>query len=326
MSEGNLLEVDKLITSFDTERGMLRAVDQVSFSIPHGKTVGIVGESGCGKSVTAMSIVRLLPQPSGKILGGEIRFKGEDLIHASDKRMRQIRGAEIGVIFQEPMAALNPVHRIGRQVAEVFRIHKGMSKKDAWDAATEMLALLRIPAPEKRMMDYPHHLSGGMRQRVVIALALACRPSLVIADEPTTALDVTVQAQILDLLESLQREIGMSVMLITHDLGVIAETCDEVVVMYAGRVVESAPVEELFGNPLHAYTQALLRSIPTLEIPPKSVLPTIPGLVAGLGEHTHGCRFCQRMGRKSSRTRERPKFKEVQPGHWLEICKECSNL
>ncbi|MFM2197020.1 MAG: hypothetical protein RLZZ505_452 [Verrucomicrobiota bacterium] len=326
MSEGNLLEVDKLITSFDTERGMLRAVDQVSFSIPHGKTVGIVGESGCGKSVTAMSIVRLLPQPSGKILGGEIRFKGEDLIHASDKRMRQIRGGEIGVIFQEPMAALNPVHRIGRQVAEVFRIHKGMSKKDAWDAATEMLTLLRIPAPEKRMMDYPHHLSGGMRQRVVIALALACRPSLVIADEPTTALDVTVQAQILDLLESLQSEIGMSVMLITHDLGVIAETCDEVVVMYAGRVVESAPVEELFGNPLHAYTQALLRSIPTLETPPKSVLPTIPGLVAGLGEHTHGCRFCQRMGRKSSRTRERPKFKEVQPGHWLEICKECSNL
>ena len=326
MSEVKLLEVDKLITSFDTERGMLRAVDQVSFSIPQGKTVGIVGESGCGKSVTAMSIVHLLPQPSGKILGGEIRFKGEDLIHASDKRMRQVRGGEIGVIFQEPMSALNPVHRIGRQVAEVFRIHKDMSKKDAWDAATEMLALLRIPAPEKRMMDYPHHLSGGMRQRVVIAIALACHPSLLIADEPTTALDVTVQAQILGLLESLQNDIGMSVMLITHDLGVIAESCDEVVVMYAGRVVESAPVDELFGNPLHAYTQALLRSIPTLETPPKSVLPTIPGLVAGLGEHTHGCRFCQRMDRKSSMTRERPKFKEVQLGHWLEICKECSNL
>ena len=326
MSEVKLLEVDKLITSFDTERGMLRAVDQVSFSIPQGKTVGIVGESGCGKSVTAMSIVRLLPQPSGKILGGQIRFKGEDLIHASDKRMRQVRGGEIGVIFQEPMSALNPVHRIGRQVAEVFRIHKDMSKKDAWDAATEMLALLRIPAPEKRMMDYPHHLSGGMRQRVVIAIALACHPSLLIADEPTTALDVTVQAQILGLLESLQNDIGMSVMLITHDLGVIAESCDEVVVMYAGRVVESAPVDELFGNPLHAYTQALLRSIPTLETPPKTVLPTIPGLVAGLGEHTHGCRFCQRMDRKSSMTRERPKFKEVQPGHWLEICKECSNL
>jgi oligopeptide/dipeptide ABC transporter ATP-binding protein len=326
MSQGNLLEVDNLITSFDTERGMLRAVDHVSFSIPHGKTVGIVGESGCGKSVTAMSIVRLLPQPSGKVLGGEIRFMGEDLLHASDKRMREIRGGKIGVIFQEPMSALNPVHRIGRQVAEVFRVHKDMSKKDAWDAATEMLDLLRIPAPEKRMMDYPHHLSGGMRQRVVIAMALACRPSLLIADEPTTALDVTVQAQILDLLENLQSDIGMSVMLITHDLGVIAETCDEVVVMYAGRVVESAPVEELFGNPLHAYTQALLRSIPTLETPPKSVLPTIPGTVAGLGEHTHSCRFCQRMGRKSSMTRERPKFKEVQPGHWLEICKECSNL
>jgi oligopeptide/dipeptide ABC transporter ATP-binding protein len=326
MSEGILLEVVNLITSFDTERGMFRAVDHVSFSIPQGKTVGIVGESGCGKSVTAMSIVRLLPQPSGKILGGEIRFKGEDLIHASDKRMRQVRGGEIGVIFQEPMSALNPVHRIGRQVAEVFRIHRNMSKKDAWDAATEMLALLRIPAPEKRMMDYPHHLSGGMRQRVVIAIALACHPSLLIADEPTTALDVTVQAQILSLLESLQNDIGMSVMLITHDLGVIAESCDEVVVMYAGRVVESAPVDELFGNPLHAYTQALLRSIPSLETQPKSILPTIPGLVASLGEHTHGCRFCQRMGRKFSMTRERPKFKEVQPGHWLEICKECSNL
>ncbi|MBC7980984.1 MAG: ABC transporter ATP-binding protein [Armatimonadetes bacterium] len=326
MSVANLLEVDRLITSFDTERGILRAVDQVSFNVPIGKTVGIVGESGCGKSVTAMSIVRLLPQPTGKILGGEIRFKGEDLIHASDKRMQRIRGGEIGVIFQEPMSALNPVHRIGRQVAEVFRIHKKMSKKDAWDASTEMLGLLRIPAPEKRMMDYPQHLSGGMRQRVVIALALACRPDLVIADEPTTALDVTVQAQILDLLGSLQSEMGMSLILITHDLGVIAETCDEVVVMYAGRVVESAPVDELFGNPLHAYTQALLRSIPTLETVPKSVLPTIPGTVAGLAEYSHGCRFCQRLGRNSPATRERPKFKEVEPGHWLEICKECSNL
>ncbi|MDE0834979.1 MAG: ABC transporter ATP-binding protein [Akkermansiaceae bacterium] len=318
--------MDRLITSFETERGLLRAVDQVSFSIPYGKTVGIVGESGCGKSVTAMSIMRLLPQPSGKVLGGEIHFKGEDLLHASDKRMREVRGGEIGVIFQEPMSALNPVHRIGRQVAEVFRIHKKMSKKDAWDAATEMLALLRIPAPEKRMMDYPHHLSGGMRQRVVIALALACRPDLIVADEPTTALDVTVQAQILDLLGQLQSEMDMSVMLITHDLGVIAETCDEVVVMYAGRVVESAPVEELFGNPLHAYTKALLRSIPTFDTPPKSVLPTIPGTVAALADYTHDCRFCQRLGKKIVITRERPEFKEVQPGHRLEICKECSDL
>ncbi len=326
MSEENLLEVDRLITSFETDRGLLRAVDQVSFKIPYGKTVGLVGESGCGKSVTAMSIVGLLPQPSGKVLGGEILFKGEDLLHCSEKRMREVRGGEIGVIFQEPMAALNPVHRIGKQVAEVFRIHKKMSKKDAWDAATEMLALLRIPAPEKRMMDYPHHLSGGMRQRVVIALALACRPSLVIADEPTTALDVTVQAQILDLLKNLQNEIGMSVLLITHDLGVIAETCDEVVVMYAGRVVESAPVEELFENPQHAYTKALLRSIPTLETPPKSHLYTIPGTVAGLGEHTHGCRFCQRLGIDATSSRDRPPFKEVTPGHWIEICRNCSEL
>lgn len=326
MSEENLLEVDRLITSFETDRGLLRAVDQVSFKIPYGKTVGLVGESGCGKSVTAMSIVGLLPQPSGKVLGGEVLFKGEDLLHCSEKRMREVRGGEIGVIFQEPMAALNPVHRIGKQVAEVFRIHKKMSKKDAWDAATEMLALLRIPAPEKRMMDYPHHLSGGMRQRVVIALALACRPSLVIADEPTTALDVTVQAQILDLLENLQNEIGMSVLLITHDLGVIAETCDEVVVMYAGRVVESAPVEELFENPQHAYTKALLRSIPTLDTPPKSHLYTIPGTVAGLGEHTHGCRFCQRLGIDATSSRDRPPFKEVTPGHWIEICRNCSEL
>ncbi|MFD2256634.1 ABC transporter ATP-binding protein [Luteolibacter algae] len=326
MSDQYVLEVDRLITSFETERGLLRAVDQVSFKIPYGKTVGIVGESGCGKSVTAMSIVGLLPHPSGKVLGGEIHFKGEDLLHAPAKRMRQVRGGEIGVIFQEPMAALNPVHRIGRQVSEVFRIHKKMSKKDAWDASTEMLQLLKIPAPEKRMMDYPHHLSGGMRQRIVIALALACRPDLVIADEPTTALDVTVQAQILDLLGNLQSDMGMSLMLITHDLGVIAETCDEVVVMYGGRVVESAPVEELFADPLHAYTRALLRSIPTLDTVPKSVLQTIPGTVAGLGEYTHGCRFCQRMGRVTAISRERPKFKEVQPGHWLEICKECSNL
>lgn len=326
MSSENLLEVDRLITSFETDRGLLRAVDQVSFNVPYQKTVGLVGESGCGKSVTAMSIVRLLPHPSGKFLGGDILFKGEDLMHCSEKRMREVRGGEIGVIFQEPMSALNPVHRIGTQVAEVFRIHKNMSKKDAWDAATEMLALLRIPAPEKRMLDYPHHLSGGMRQRVVIALALACRPDLLIADEPTTALDVTVQAQILDLLGSLQSEMGMSVLLITHDLGVIAETCDEVVVMYGGRVVESAPVEELFENPQHAYTRALLRSIPTLDTPPKSLLYTIPGTVAGLGEHTHGCRFCQRLGINAPISRERPPFKEVTPGHWLEICRNCSEL
>jgi oligopeptide/dipeptide ABC transporter ATP-binding protein len=316
--------VDKLITSFETDRGLLRAVDQVSFSVPEGKTVGIVGESGCGKSVTAMSIVRLLPQPSGKILGGHVYFKGRDIAHAGDEEMRRIRGGEIGVIFQEPMSALNPVHRIGRQVAEVFHLHKNISKRDAWDAAVEMLKLVRIPAPEKRMMDYPHQLSGGMRQRIVIALALACRPSLVIADEPTTALDVTVQAQILDLMKRLQDEMRMSIILITHDLGVIAETCDEVIVMYAGRVVEKASVTELFANPLHAYTKGLLNSIPTLETPSKSILNTIPGMVASLGEHTHGCRFCQRMGRTDRESRERPAFAEVSPGHWVEKCPLCA--
>jgi peptide/nickel transport system ATP-binding protein len=319
----NILEVDKLITSFETDSGLLRAVDQVSFNVPRGKTLGIVGESGCGKSVTAMSIVRLLPQPAGKILGGSVRFKGHDLVHASDKEMRKIRGGEIGVIFQEPMTALNPVHRIGRQVSEVFRLHKKMSKRDAWEASIEMLRLVRIPAPEQRMMDYPHQLSGGMRQRVVIALALACRPSLIIADEPTTALDVTVQAQILDLLERLQDELGMSTILITHDLGVIAETCDEVVVMYAGRVVERARADELFSNPLHAYTKGLLASIPTLETPSKSLLKTIPGTVASLADFSHGCRFCQRLGRNAPVSRERPKFAEASPGHWVEMCPEC---
>ena len=319
----NILEVDKLITSFETERGLLRAVDHVSFTVPAGKTVGIVGESGCGKSVTAMSIIRLLPQPSGKILGGHVYFKGHDLVRASDKEIHRIRGGEIGVIFQEPMAALNPVHRIGRQVAEVFRIHKKLSKKEAWDAATEMLELVRIPAPEQRMMDYPHHLSGGMRQRVVIAMALACRPALLIADEPTTALDVTVQAQILDLMGRLQSEMGMSTILITHDLGVIAESCDDVVVMYAGRVVERASAEELFSNPLHAYTKGLLHSIPTLETPSKSVLNTIPGMVASLADLSHGCRFCQRMGRTAPVSRERPRFAEVSPNHWVEMCPEC---
>jgi peptide/nickel transport system ATP-binding protein len=323
----NILEVEKLIVSFETERGLLRAVDQVSFNVPEGKTVGIVGESGCGKSVTAMSIVGLLPQPSGKILGGEIHFQNHDLVHAPERLMRQIRGGGIGVIFQEPMTALNPLHRIGKQLCEVFHLHTRLSKKEAWEASVEMLREVRIPAPEKRMMDYPHQLSGGMRQRVVIAMALACKPALLIADEPTTALDVTVQAQILDLLERFQAERKMSTILITHDLGVIAENCDEVVVMYAGRVVEQAPTAQLFANPLHAYTQGLLRSIPTLDTPPKSILNTIPGMVASLADYSHGCRFCQRMGRTSPVTRERPKFAEVSPGHWVEMCPECtSNL
>jgi peptide/nickel transport system ATP-binding protein len=322
-TDDSLLKVHDLITAFDTDGGLIRAVDRVSFEVPRGKTVGIVGESGCGKSVTAMSVLRLLPQPMGKVLQGRVEFKGRDLLKASDTEMRKVRGNEIGVIFQEPMTALNPVHRIGRQISECFLLHKRMSRKQAWEASIEMLRKVRIPAPELRMGDYPHQLSGGMRQRVVIAMALACGPDLVIADEPTTALDVTVQAQILDLMKQLQTEMGMSIVLITHDLGVIAETCDEVVVMYAGRVVERAPAKQLFAKPMHAYTRGLLGSIPTLATPPKSVLPTIPGMVAGLADLVPGCRFCQRMGRGGGILRERPEFEEVAPDHWVETCPNC---
>jgi peptide/nickel transport system ATP-binding protein len=318
-----LLQVRDLITAFDTDAGLIRAVDHVSFDISRGKTLGIVGESGCGKSVTAMSMVRLLPQPAGKILQGEVLFKGKDLTRLRPEEMRKVRGNEIGVIFQEPMTALNPVHRIGKQLSECFLVHKKVSKKEAWDAAIEMLRLVKIPAPEMRAGDYPHQLSGGMRQRVVIAMALALKPDLVIADEPTTALDVTVQAQILDLMKRLQAEMGMSVILITHDLGVIAETCDEVVVMYGGRVVERAPVKELFARPLHAYTRGLLASIPRLETPRKSKLPVIPGMVASLRDLVPGCRFCQRMERQGSTLRDRPPFIEVSPGHWVEACPTC---
>ncbi|MEP4078933.1 ABC transporter ATP-binding protein [Haloferula sp.] len=318
-----LLEVEDLITAFETDKGLVRAVDRVGFTLEKGKTLGIVGESGCGKSVTAMSLIRLLPQPAGRILQGSVKFKGEELTSAPAKRLRKIRGGEIGTVFQEPMTALNPVHRIGKQVMECFKLHQRISKREAWKKSVEMLDLVRIPSPEIRMGDYPHQLSGGMRQRVVIAMALACRPDLLIADEPTTALDVTVQAQILDLLKQLQAEMGMSVILITHDLGVIAENCDEVAVMYAGRVVERAPVKMLFENPLHAYTRGLMASIPRLETPSKSVLPTIPGMVASLVDLVPGCRFCQRMERKGSTLRERPGFFEVKDQHWVEVCPKC---
>jgi oligopeptide/dipeptide ABC transporter ATP-binding protein len=318
-----LLDVRKLITAFDTDAGLLRAVDQVSFSVKKRQTLGIVGESGCGKSVTAMSIVKLLPQPSGRIIEGEVWFKDRNLATISAADMRKIRGNEIGVIFQEPMTALNPVHRIGKQLSEGFILHKGMNKKEAWDASIEMLKLVRIPAPEQRIGDYPHQLSGGMRQRIVIALALACRPDLIIADEPTTALDVTVQAQILDLIKEQQEQLGTSMVLITHDLGVIAETCDEVVVMYGGRVVERAPVDEIFHNPRHAYTKGLLASMPHLDTPRKTILPVIPGMVASLQDFVTGCRFCQRMKREGSVLRERPLYQEISPQHWVEACPVC---
>jgi peptide/nickel transport system ATP-binding protein len=320
----NVLIVKNLQTAFDTESGRMTAVDGVSFTVPAGKTVGIVGESGCGKSVTAMSIVQLLPQPAGVITGGEIIFKGKNLIGADDKTLYQIRGNEIGVIFQEPMTALNPVHRIGKQLSESLILHKGLSKKDAWSESIKLLEMVGIPSPEMRVSEYPHQLSGGMRQRVVIAIALACKPDLIIADEPTTALDVTVQAQILDLLNTLQKENGSSVILITHDLGVIAETCDEVVVMYAGRVVEQAPVLNIFKNPQHAYTRGLLASMTTLDTPRKSKLKTIPNVVSGIADFVPGCRFCQRMERTGETIKVRPDFIEIAKDHWVEACPLCT--
>lgn len=322
MSE-NILEVKDLVSSFETEDGWVRAVDQVSFSVPKGKTVGVVGESGCGKTVTAMSILDLLPKPSGHVLEGEILFKGENLRKISPKRLRQVRGGEIGVIFQEPMAALNPVHRIGKQLVEAIKLHQKISTRNALVKAVDLLSAVGIPAPEKRISTYPHELSGGMRQRVMIAMAISCEPDLLIADEPTTALDVTVQDQILQLIEDMQTRLGMSVLMITHDLGVISQNCDEVVVMYAGRVVERAPVVELFANPRHAYTKGLLASIPRLSNERKTKLQTIPGQVASIQDFVAGCRFCQRMGQQPTSTRKRPELIEISPAHWIENCPLC---
>ena len=323
-----LLSVEDLTTAFDSDAGRVTAVDGVSFDLAAGSTLGIVGESGCGKSVTAMSIMSLLPRPAGKVLSGSVLFEGEDLIQASDERMQAIRGNEIGMIFQEPMTALNPVHKVGRQIAESISIHEGLNKKDALDGAVEILKMVGIPAPEVRVDEYPHQLSGGMRQRVVIAIALACRPKLVIADEPTTALDVTVQAQILELLQSLQKELGMAVIMITHDLGVIAETCSDVVVMYAGRVAERGSVTQIFDNPQHLYTVGLLNSIPRLDSPRKQRLNTIDGHVPGLMEMPVGARFAPRSPHprigeylnSASFKEQRPEMIEVEAGHWVEDC------
>ncbi len=289
-----LLDVRDLVTAFDTDAGRLTAVDGVSFSVPRGKTLGIVGESGCGKSVTALSLIRLLPQPMGKVLSGQVLFDGRDLAQVTPEEMHQIRGGQIGMIFQEPMTALNPVHRIGKQLSEIFLLHRTKDKREALQLSVDMLRKVGIPSPEVRVMEYPHQLSGGMRQRVVIAMALACSPSLVIADEPTTALDVTIQAQILELMRELQAQMGMSLILITHDLGVIAEMCDEVIVMYAGKIAEHAPVEELFAHPRHPYTRGLLQSIPRLDASHKQKLSTIEGMVPTLAHMPAGCRFQNR--------------------------------
>ncbi len=258
-----LLRVDNLSTQFNTTEGVVHAVDGVSFSVAQGQTLGLVGESGCGKSVTALSVMGLIEYP-GKIANGRILFEGHDLVGLDHEDMRKLRGKEIAMIFQEPMTSLNPVYTVGDQIAEMARLHLHMDRKRAWRHAIEMLNTVRIPSPEKRVQDYPHHMSGGMRQRVMIAMALSCTPKLLIADEPTTALDVTIQAQILDLLRDLQKEFQMSIIMITHDLGVVAEICENVVVMYAGKVVEEAPVRGIFNNPQHPYTEGLLRSIPHL--------------------------------------------------------------
>ena len=290
-----ILEVKNLVTAFDTERGRIRAVDDVSFHIKKQQTLGIVGESGCGKSVTALSIMRLLPKPTGIIESGRILFNGSDLVQLPAERMHEIRGKRISMVFQEPMTSLNPVHKIGKQVGEVYRLHfSEMSESEIRQNSLELLQKVGIPEPEQRMEEYPHQISGGMRQRVMIALALACKPDILIADEPTTALDVTIQAQILDLMQNLQSETGMAVMVITHDLGVIAETCQDVVVMYAGKVAETASAVELFKNPKHPYTQGLLNSIPRLETPRKIKLNIIKGIVPSLYELPSGCRFRNR--------------------------------
>jgi oligopeptide/dipeptide ABC transporter ATP-binding protein len=320
----NLLEIENLESGFDTERGLVMAVDGISFELEKGRTLGIVGESGCGKTVTAMSIVDLLPKPAGRVRGGSIRFMDRELRDAEPEVMYDVRGNDVGVIFQEPMAALNPVQRVGRQIIESLLLHRDLTKTEALRKAVELLDAVGIPSPDMRISDYPHQLSGGMRQRVMIAIALCCNPDLLIADEPTTALDVTVQAQILDLMSEMQKERGMATLLITHDLGVIAEQCDEVVVMYAGRIVERAPVKELFAEPRHAYTKGLLSSIPRLSNERKSELRTIPGQVASIQDFVSGCRFCQRMGRDVDSLTERPAYEESGGGRFLETCPECT--
>ncbi len=312
MADGDapLLSIQDLVTEFRTEGGTVRAVDGVSFDIPRGKTLGVVGESGCGKSVTALSVMRLIQTPPGKIAGGKILYNGKDLLALPESEMRHIRGNKISMIFQEPMTSLNPVYTTGDQVVEAVQLHQGLSRKAARAKAIEMFQLVGIPSPAERIDTYPHQMSGGMRQRVMIAMALACKPDLLIADEPTTALDVTIQAQILELLNKLQRELGMSILLITHDLGVIAETCEDVVVMYAGRVVEKAKVGELFARPRHPYTAGLLRSVPSFTaVAERAVveadapvalrsarqrLQEIPGMVPSLLELPKGCKFQDR--------------------------------
>ncbi len=314
-----LLEVDRLQTHFGTLDGVVRAVEGLSFHIDAGETLAIVGESGCGKSVTSMSILRLIQEPPGRI-AGEIRFQGRDLLRLPEAEMRKLRGNDISMIFQEPMTSLNPVLTIGRQIGETLRLHQGLNARQAEARAVEMLTLVGIPAPERRVREYPHQQSGGMRQRVMIAMALACNPKLLIADEPTTALDVTIQAQILDLMRDLKTRIGSAILLITHDLGVVAEMAQRVVVMYAGRKVEEAAVGEIFANPQHPYTRGLLGAVPklgsSLSTQGRSKLAEIPGLVPSLRKPIIGCAFAGRCQSATDLCRTvAPAVEQKRPGH-----------
>jgi peptide/nickel transport system ATP-binding protein len=313
-----LLEIQGLKTHFKTDDGWLHAVDGVDISIDAGETVGVVGESGCGKSVTAKTVMKLIDMPPGKIVAGKVLWQGRDLVPLPNDEMRKIRAKEIAIVFQEPMTSLNPVYTVGEQIAESVRLHDGLSKKDAMDRAVEMLRLVRIPTPERRVHDHPHQFSGGMRQRVMIAIALACNPKLLIADEPTTALDVTIQAQILDLMAELKDRLGMAVMLITHAMGVVAEVAQRVVVMYAGKVVEEATVEELFAHPRHPYTQGLIRSIPRIDTAAlhRVRLESIPGTVPKLIAPAEGCRFADRCKFVQPECRTAtPPLRQISPGH-----------
>ena len=319
-TEAMVLDVKGLQTVFFTNSGLFRAVDDVSFHVRRGETLAIVGESGCGKSVTALSIMRLVPNPPGKIVGGSIMLEGSDLLGLDEDKMREVRGNRISMIFQEPMTSLNPVMRIGDQITEAVRLHRPMTAKQAWDQAVEMLRLVRIPEPERRALEYPHQLSGGMRQRAMIAMALACRPALLIADEPTTALDVTIQAQILALVLELQQELGMALILIPHDLGVVAQTAQRVIVMYAGKKVEEADVEALFANPRHPYTRGLMASIPAVPSLGGNAdvrLVEIPGMVPSLTRLPKGCAFAPRCEFAIARCREEyPPLENFGVDHW----------
>ena len=313
-----LLEIKGLKTHFATDDGILRAVDGVDITLNKGETLGVVGESGCGKTVTAMSILKLIAMPPGRIVAGQILFEGRDLVPLTSNQLDDLRAKEIGFIFQEPLTSLNPVLSVGEQIAETLRRHEGLSNKDALIRTVDMLRLVQLPNAEGRVHDYPHQFSGGMRQRVMIAMALACKPKLVIADEPTTALDVTIQAQILDLLQDMKERFGMAVMLITHAMGVVAETAQRVVVMYAGKVVEEADVDSLFENPCHPYTQGLIRSIPRIDLASahKTRLEAIGGTVPILINPAPGCRFAPRCRHVMSLCSEQePLLREIAPGH-----------